>query len=160
MVWKEEEIGCIFCVWTWEVQYFLFYAVLNKAHAFFADPKESRIYWDKTRKKKVRIENHSPSMLKLKINKLGQIWLYTRKMLYLAYSHLYKKKKERKKARFHDLALFYWSLYVYFNILYLLFCIMHKFGFCLRALEFAGIKGRWCWWVMMVVVRKSLSPSW
>lgn len=40
-----------FSVWTWEVKYFLFYAVLNKTHAFFADPKKSRFNWDKARKK-------------------------------------------------------------------------------------------------------------
>lgn len=39
-----------FSMWTWEVKYFLFYAVLNKTHAFFADPKKSRFNWDKTRK--------------------------------------------------------------------------------------------------------------
>lgn len=85
--WEGGRNRLYFCMWTWEVKYFLFYAGQNKAHAFLADPKESRINRDKTRKKKVlRIQNHSPSVLNLKTDKLGQIWLCTSKMVHLAYS--------------------------------------------------------------------------
>lgn len=101
MVWKEEEIGCIFCVWTWEVQYFLFYAVLNKAHAFFADPKESRIYWDKTRKKKS--ENREP----FSFDAETQNWqvranrtLHKENVAPGLFSFVQKKKKRKKKGTF------------------------------------------------------------
>lgn len=43
------------------------------------------------KKRVMRIEYHSPSVLKLKIDKLGQIRLCTSKMLHLAYSPFYKK---------------------------------------------------------------------
>lgn len=52
-------------------RYFFSYAVLNKLNAFFADPKESRINWDKTKEKKS--DEAFSSMLKLQIDKLGQI---------------------------------------------------------------------------------------
>lgn len=55
-------------------------------------------------------------------------------MVHLDYSPLYKK--------IHVSTIWLW-LYVYFNILYLLLFIMHKFDFYLRVLEFPGIKGRW-----------------
>lgn len=152
--WEGGRNRFYFCMWTWEVKYFLFYALLNKAHAFFADPKESRINWDK-KKKIVRIEYHSPSVLKLKIDKLGQIWLYTGKMLQLDYSPFYKESQVSTIWFCFNL-----SLYTYFNSFYLLLFVTHELDFYLRALEFAGIEGRWRWWVMMFVVRNSLSPSW
>lgn len=69
----------------------------------------------------------------------------------------------QRQTCFHDLALFSLSLCVYFNSLYLLLFMMHKFHFYLRALEFGllasrpdGANGS----LTVVVLRNSLSLSW